>query len=246
VVAAAAASVTPAIGAPLLSLDEVTRRYRPDGAPVLDRLQLQLSPGEYLAIMGESGSGKSTLLNLIAGLDRPDGGRVLFDGIDLATLDDDAVTRWRRASVGFVFQAFHVLPYLTVLQNVALPLDLLGVHEPQRGQRALRLLEACGIAALATRYARELSGGELQRVAIARALVHRPRLVLADEPTGNLDARAAQQILLLLREQLQANDASAILITHSITAAQSADRILQLAAGQLRAAAQTATAPCMP
>jgi len=238
--------VTPAIGAPLLSLEEVTRRYRPDGAPVLDRLQLQLSPGEYLAIMGESGSGKSTLLNLIAGLDRPDGGRVLFDGIDLATLDDDAVTRWRRASVGFVFQAFHVLPYLTVLQNVALPLDLLGVHEPQRGQRALRLLEACGIAALGARYARELSGGELQRVAIARALVHRPRLVLADEPTGNLDARAAQQILLLLREQLQANDASAILITHSITAAQSADRILQLAAGQLRAAAQAATAPCMP
>jgi len=230
----------------LLSLEEITRRYRPDSAPVLDRLQLQLSPGEYLAIMGESGSGKSTLLNLIAGLDRPDHGRVLFEGIDLATLDDDAVTRWRRASIGFVFQAFHVLPYLTVLQNVALPLDLLGVREPQRGQRALRLLEACGIAALAARYARELSGGELQRVAIARALVHRPRLVLADEPTGNLDARAAQQILLLLRQQLQANDASAILITHSIAAAQSADRILQLVAGQLRPAAQPATAPCVP
>jgi putative ABC transport system ATP-binding protein len=229
----------------LLSLDQITRRYRPDSAPVLDRLQLQLSPGEYLAIMGESGSGKSTLLNLIAGLDRPDSGRVQFEGVDLASLDDDAVTRWRRASVGFVFQAFHVLPYLTVLQNVALPLELLGVREPLRGQRARRMLEACGIGGLAPRYARELSGGELQRVAIARALVHRPRLVLADEPTGNLDARAAQQILLLLREQLRANDASAILITHSISAAQSADRLLQLVAGQLRPAQPSTAAPRM-
>jgi putative ABC transport system ATP-binding protein len=219
---------------PLLLLDEITRRYRPDSAAVLDRLQLHMARGEYLAIMGDSGSGKSTLLNLIAGLDRPDHGRVLFDGIDLATLNDDAVTRWRRASVGFVFQAFHVLPYLTVLQNVALPLDLLGVRDPQRHERVLQLLESCGIAALAPRYARELSGGELQRVAIARALVHRPRLVLADEPTGNLDARTAQQILRLLREQLHANAASAILITHSVTAARSADRVLQLVAGQLQ------------
>jgi putative ABC transport system ATP-binding protein len=229
--------------APPLLLDEITRRYRPDGAPVLDRLRLQLAPGECLAIMGESGSGKSTLLNLIAGLDRPDSGRVLFEGLDLATLDDDAVTRWRRASIGFVFQAFHVLPYLTVLQNVALPLDLLGVRDPQRQQRALQLLEACGIDALAARYARELSGGELQRIAIARALVHRPRLVLADEPTGNLDAGTAQQILRLLREQLHANAANAILITHSVAAARSADRVLQLAAGQLRPAALSAALP---
>jgi putative ABC transport system ATP-binding protein len=228
---------------PVLVLDEITKRYRPESAPVLDRLRLQLPAGEYLAIMGESGSGKSTLLNLIAGLDRPDSGRVLFEGIDLASLDDDAVTRWRRASVGFVFQAFHVLPYLTVLQNVALPLDLLGVRDPQRHERVLRLLEACGIAALATRYARELSGGELQRIAIARALVHRPRLVLADEPTGNLDARTAQQILCLLREQLRANAANAILITHSIAAARSADRILQLEAGQLQALTATAGSP---
>jgi putative ABC transport system ATP-binding protein len=220
-----------------LQLDEITRRYRVDSAPVLDRLRLRLAPGEYLAIMGESGSGKSTLLNLIAGLDRPDSGRVLFEGTDLATLDDDALTRWRRANIGFVFQAFHVLPYLTVLQNVALPLDLLGVAEPQRQQRVLQVLEDCGIAALAPRYARELSGGELQRVAIARALVHRPRLVLADEPTGNLDGRTAQQILGLLRQQLHANAAGAILITHSLTAARSADRILELAAGQLRPAA---------
>ena len=227
-------------------MDEISKRYRPDSAPVLDRLRLQLAPGEYLAIMGESGSGKSTLLNLIAGLDRPDSGRVVFEAIDLATLDDDAVTRWRRASIGFVFQAFHVLPYLTVLENVALPLDLLGVRDPQRQQRALLLLEACGIAALAPRYARELSGGELQRIAIARALVHRPRLVLADEPTGNLDARTAQQILRLLREQLHANAASAILITHSVAAAQTADRILQLAVGQLQPAALSATVQSVP
>ena len=225
-----------------LVLEELSRRYRADSAPVLDRLQLQLQPGEYLAIMGESGSGKSTLLNLIAGLDRPDSGRVLFDGIDLATLDDDALTRWRRASVGFVFQAFHLLPYLTVLQNVALPLDLLGVGEPQRQQRVLQMLEACGIGALAARYARELSGGELQRIAIARALVHRPRLVLADEPTGNLDGRTAQQLLRLLREQLHSNAASAILITHSLAAARSADRILELAGGQLRPASVAAAA----
>ena len=234
------------ISPPLLLLDEISKRYRPDSAPVLDRLRLQLAPGEYLAIMGESGSGKSTLLNLIAGLDRPDSGRVVFEGIDLATLDDDAVTRWRRASIGFVFQAFHVLPYLTVLENVALPLDLLGVRDPQRQQRALLLLEACGIAALAPRYARELSGGELQRIAIARALVHRPRLVLADEPTGNLDARTAQQILRLLREQLHANAASAILITHSVAAAQTADRILQLAVGQLQDAALSAAVQSVP
>jgi putative ABC transport system ATP-binding protein len=227
---------------PLL-LEQISRRYRADSAPVLDRLQLQLQPGEYLAIMGESGSGKSTLLNLIAGLDRPDSGRVLFEGTDLATLDDDALTRWRRANIGFVFQAFHVLPYLTVLQNVALPLDLLGVAEPQRQQRVLQMLEACGIAALATRYARELSGGELQRIAIARALVHRPRLVLADEPTGNLDGRTAQQVLQLLRAQLHSNAASAILITHSLAAARSADRILELAAGQLQPASVAPAAP---
>jgi putative ABC transport system ATP-binding protein len=226
-----------------LLLDEITRRYRADSAPVLDRLRLQLQAGEYLAIMGESGSGKSTLLNLIAGLDRPDSGRVLFEGTDLATLDDNALTRWRRASIGFVFQAFHVLPYLTVLQNVALPLDLLGIGDPQRRQRVLQMLDACGIAALAPRYARELSGGELQRIAIARALVHRPRLVLADEPTGNLDGRTAQQILNLLREQLHDNAASAILITHSLAAARSADRILELAAGQLRPASAAALSP---
>jgi putative ABC transport system ATP-binding protein len=218
----------------MLRLDAISKRYRAESAPVLDRLELTLGSGEYLAIMGESGSGKSTLLNLIAGLDRPDSGRVLFAQLDLATLDDDALTRWRRQHLGFVFQAFHVLPYLRVRQNVALPLELLAVPESQQREAVQQMLEACGIGALAERYPRDLSGGELQRCAIARALVHRPRLVLADEPTGNLDARTADQILRLLREQLQATQASAILITHSMTAARTADRILKLESGRLQ------------
>jgi putative ABC transport system ATP-binding protein len=218
----------------MLRLDAISKRYRAESAPVLDRLELTLGSGEYLAIMGESGSGKSTLLNLIAGLDRPDSGRVLFAQLDLATLDDDALTRWRRQHLGFVFQAFHVLPYLRVRQNVALPLELLAVPESQQREAVQQMLEACGIGALAERYPRDLSGGELQRCAIARALVHCPRLVLADEPTGNLDARTADQILRLLREQLQATQASAILITHSMTAARTADRILKLESGRLQ------------
>jgi putative ABC transport system ATP-binding protein len=219
----------------MLRLESVSKRYRAASAPILDRLQLALRSGEYLAIMGESGSGKSTLLNLIAGLDRPDSGQVLFGGTDLAALDDDGITRWRRAHLGFVFQAFHVLPYLTVLQNVELPLDLLGMRDPQRHTQAMKMLEACGIGPLAERYPRELSGGELQRIAISRALVHRPALVLADEPTGNLDARTADQILRLLREQLRETAAAGILITHSMTAARSADRVMQLDSGQLHA-----------
>jgi len=184
--------------------------------------------------MGESGAGKSTLLNIIAGLDRPDRGRVLLEGADLGKLDDDALTRLRRARVGFIFQAFHILPYLTVLQNVALPLDLLGIARARRNPRAQALLERCGIGALANAFPRELSGGELQRIAIARALVHEPALLLADEPTGNLDAGTAAQVLRLLREQLQASKAAAILITHSPAAAAVADRRLRLQGGRLQ------------
>jgi len=232
--------------APLLSIQGLCKSYGARNGAVLDGLELQLAAGEYVAIMGESGAGKSTLLNLIAGLDQPDRGSVLLDGVDIAHLDDDERTRLRRAHLGFVFQAFHVLPYLTVLQNVTLPLDLLHVPLAQRAPRARYCLERCGILALAERYPRELSGGELQRVAIARALVHEPRLVLADEPTGNLDARAAAQILQLLREQLHATGAGAILITHSPAAASSADRILRLAGGRLTARPQVSAAPHPP
>jgi putative ABC transport system ATP-binding protein len=212
----------------VLRLENLGKRYAPDRPALFDGLELELRPGEYLAVMGESGVGKSTLLNLLAGLDRPDSGRVLLDGVDLSTLNDDAITLLRRRCVGFVFQAFHVLPYLSVEQNVALPLDLLGVPEPERSRRTVDMLAAVGIASLARRYARELSGGEVQRIAIARALVHRPRLLLADEPTGNLDPRSAAQTLALLREQVKANAGAGILITHSRTAADTADRILVL------------------
>jgi putative ABC transport system ATP-binding protein len=211
----------------------LTKRYRKDRPAVLEDLALELRAGEYLAIMGESGVGKSTLLNLLAGLDRPDSGRVLLEGTELSRLDDDGATLLRRRAVGFVFQAFHVLPYLSVEQNVALPLELLGIGEPERRERTAAMLQAVGIAPLARRYARELSGGEVQRIAIARALVHRPRLVLADEPTGNLDPRSAAQILALLRDQIKANAGAGILITHSRAAAETADRIVMLEAGRL-------------
>jgi putative ABC transport system ATP-binding protein len=213
---------------PVLRLEKLAKRYRADRPAIFDGLDLSLHAGEYLAIMGESGVGKSTLLNLLAGLDRPDSGRVLLEGADLGTLDDDATTLLRRRAIGFVFQAFHVLPYLTVEQNVALPLELLGVDAGQRRQRAADMLAAVGIGALASRLPRELSGGEVQRIAIGRALIHRPRLVLADEPTGNLDSQSAAQTLALLRDQVKANAGAGILITHSRAAADTADRVLVL------------------
>ncbi len=220
----------------MLRLERLSKRYRADRPPIFEGLNLQLAPGEYLAIMGESGVGKSTLLNLLAGLDRPDEGRVLLDGVELSALDDDAATLLRRRAIGFVFQAFHVLPYLTVEQNVALPLELLGVAEQERRERAIAMLTSVGIADLSQRFPRELSGGEVQRIAIARALVHQPRLVLADEPTGNLDPRSAAQTLALLREQIKSNAGAGILITHSRAAAETADRILVLDGRGLTAA----------
>ena len=219
----------------LLRLENLTKRYGSDRPPVFEDLNLELAGGEYIAVMGESGVGKSTLLNLLAGLDTPDSGRVRLLGVEVSAMDDDATTLLRRRAVGFVFQAFHVLPYLTVEQNIALPLDLLGVAAAERSRRTAEMMEAVGVAALARRYARELSGGEVQRIAIARALVHKPRLVLADEPTGNLDPRSAAQILALLRAQIKVNSAAGLLITHSRTAAETADRILMLDARGLHA-----------
>ncbi len=213
---------------PVLRLENLGKRYGADRPPVFERLNLELGRGAYVAIMGESGVGKSTLLNLLAGLDRPDAGRVLLEGEDLAALDDDERTLLRRRAVGFVFQAFHVLPYLSVEQNVSLPLELLGLDKSARTSRIAHMLHAVGLSAAARRYPRELSGGEVQRIAIARALVHRPRLVLADEPTGNLDPRTAAQTLALLREQIKANAGAGIIITHSQAAADTADRIYVL------------------
>jgi putative ABC transport system ATP-binding protein len=191
-------------------------------------VDLRLDAGDYVAIMGESGIGKSTLLNLVAGLDATDSGSIAIGGSALATLDDDALTVLRRKRVGFVFQAFHVLPYLNVAQNIALPLSLLGMVQSDADERTGAMLAAVNLEGRGASMPRELSGGELQRVAIARALVHRPSLVLADEPTGNLDPNSADQILLLLREQIKSNHAAGILVTHSRRAAQTCDRVLQL------------------
>jgi putative ABC transport system ATP-binding protein len=203
---------------------------------VLAGVDLTLAAGEYVAIMGESGSGKSTLLNLIAGLDRADAGRIELDGVDLGGLDDDTLTRLRRSRMGFVFQAFHILPQLNLAQNVALPLVLNGVPQKETGARSLAMLKAVGLGDRAASMPRQLSGGELQRVAIARALVHGPALVLADEPTGNLDADAASQVLTLLRERVKGAGAMGILVTHSAAAAASADRVLVLGRDGLREA----------
>ncbi len=203
---------------------------------VLDNVSLDLAPGEYVAIMGESGTGKSTLLNLVAGLDVVDAGSVELDGVALAGLDDDALTRLRREKLGFVFQAFHVLPYLSVADNIALPLHLLRVAPALAASRVAAMLAAVGMGDRGASLPRELSGGELQRVAIARALVHRPRLLLADEPTGNLDADSAASVLALLRSSLDASGAAGILVTHSRAAADTADRVLILGASGLRPA----------
>ena len=210
----------------MLEIDSLSRSF--NGRRVLAEVSLRLAPGEYVAIVGESGVGKSTLLNLIAGLDRPDSGRVVLDGADYTTLDEDGLTRLRRDRLGFVFQAFHVLPHLTVLQNVALPLWLQGVDSADAEAPARRLLEAVGLGARAGSWPRELSGGEMQRVAIARALVHGPRLVLADEPTGNLDPANGARVLALLGERIRGAGAIGILVTHSMEAAATADRVLRL------------------
>jgi putative ABC transport system ATP-binding protein len=218
----------------VLELRRVSRSYSPARA-VLRDVSLSIAAGEYVAIMGESGSGKSTLLNLIAGLARPDSGRIELGGIELSALDDDAATRFRRRRIGFVFQAFHLLPYLDVGANVALPLELNGFPKREIAERVVNMLAAVGLEGRAQRFPRELSGGEMQRVAIARALVHEPELVLADEPTGNLDADAAAQVLGLLRERVKSQKAAGILVTHSLAAARTADRIEVLEAGALRA-----------
>ena len=210
----------------MLEIENLSRSF--NGRPVLRGISLRLKPGEYVAIIGESGVGKSTLLNLIAGLDRPDGGRLALDGTDYADLNEDALTRLRRDRLGFVFQAFHILPHLSLLQNVALPLWLKGRHGAAADGPAQQLLDAVGLGDRAASWPRELSGGEMQRVAIARALVHSPRLVLADEPTGNLDPANGAKVLALLGERIRGAGAIGILVTHSREAAAGADRVLRL------------------
>jgi putative ABC transport system ATP-binding protein len=210
----------------MLRLAGVSKRFA--GRSVLQDVSLEVAAGEYVAILGESGIGKSTLLNAIAGLEPVDSGSIVFDGIELTALDDDALARLRRDHFGFVFQAFHILPHLSVARNVSLPLLLRGVAQEEIERRAREALAEVGLAGREASAPRELSGGELQRVAIARALIGEPRLVLADEPTGNLDPDNARQVIGLLRAQVKEHGAAGILVTHSEAAAALCDRRYRL------------------
>jgi putative ABC transport system ATP-binding protein len=207
----------------VLRLTAVTKRF--GTRTVLNAVSLEVAAGEYVAVIGDSGIGKSTLLNVIAGLEPVDAGSVFFEEVDVTRLKDDAQALLRRDKFGFVFQAFHVLPHLTVEENVALPLLLKGITDRQK---ARSLIAAVGLQGREASPPRELSGGELQRVAIARALVGDPKLVLADEPTGNLDPDNARQVLALLEAQVRQRGAAAILATHSEHAAAGCDRRYRL------------------
>ena len=209
----------------LLRVQNLGKHY--GSTPVFANVQFAVAPGEFVAIVGDSGVGKSTLLNCLASLDTWNTGSITHGTTDLGQLDDTARALWRRAQVGFVFQAFHVLPHLDVAQNVALPLMLLGQSDAARVQH---MLAAVGLEGLGTRLPQQLSGGQLQRVAIARALVHRPALLLADEPTGNLDPTTATRVMDLLLAQTREHGASLVLVTHSDAAAARADRVLRLTA----------------
>jgi putative ABC transport system ATP-binding protein len=207
----------------LLEVRGLAKRY--GDTPVFAGVDLALAAGEFVAVLGESGVGKSSFLNCLAGLDTVDAGSVHIAGTEITALDDTQQALFRRAHLGFVFQAFHVLPHLSVAQNVGLPLLL--QHRPDEA-RVEALLKAVGLDGLGPRLPQTLSGGQLQRVAIARALVHRPQLILADEPTGNLDPATAERVMDLLSAQVREQGAACVLVTHSRTAAARADRVLTL------------------
>lgn len=212
----------------LLVLQDLAKRL--PGTPdrwLFREASLIVNPGDFVAIMGESGVGKSTLLHIIAGLERSDAGQMHFQDQDLNALNDDDRTLLRRRQMGFVFQAFHLIPQLNVAENIALPWRLNGLPRKDLSRRVRQLGEQLGIAGRLQAWPRELSGGEMQRVAVARAIVHRPALILADEPTGSLDAESAESVMNLLYTALEAEGPAVLLVTHSPAAAQRAQRLLR-------------------
>jgi len=219
----------------MVNVEKLTRIYHTGSTRqvVFDALTFSVDKGEAVALLGASGSGKTTLLNLVSGIDTPDNGRVLLDGVDVHVLAEPERTLLRRRQIGFVFQFFNLIPTLKVGENVALPLELLGADERSAQQRATALLADVGLGGLDMRYPETLSGGEQQRAAIARALAHQPALLLADEPTGNLDEDTGDLIIELLTGLARRQGTTLLLVTHSTRVAQAADRVLRLSHGQV-------------
>jgi putative ABC transport system ATP-binding protein len=219
----------------MVSVENLSRIYHSGRSSqvVFDGLSFAVEQGEIVALLGASGSGKTTLLNLVSGIDTPDNGRVLLDGVDVHAQAEPARTLLRRRQIGFVFQFFNLIPTLKVGENVALPLELLGTSDSEAQRRADELLTAVGLDGLASRYPETLSGGEQQRAAIARALAHRPALLLADEPTGNLDEDTGERIIQLLNDLARQQGTTLLLVTHSMRVAEAADRVLRLSHGQV-------------
>ena len=222
----------------MIELRHLTKGYRRGGqtVPVLQDLSLTIASGDFLALMGPSGSGKSTLLNLIAGIDRPDSGEILIDGQDIAKLSESNLARWRAEHVGFIFQFYNLIPVLTAFENVALPLQLTRVSEAEKKERVTRALSMVNLADRMDHTPNELSGGQQQRVAIARALITDPDLIVADEPTGDLDRQAAEDILTMLQKLNRETKKTILMVTHDPKAAEYARAVVHLEKGQLESA----------
>jgi len=219
----------------LVRIDNLSKSFREGEAVrhVFQDLNVTIAPGEFVVLLGRSGSGKSTLLNLLSGIDQPDGGSVMIGGQNLTTLSERHRTLFRRRHIGFIFQFYNLIPTLTVVENLLLPLELIGTRDSVARQQAQALLDEVGLADRADSYPDRLSGGEQQRVAVARALIHRPQLLLADEPTGNLDAETGRQVLNLFNRLARQNNMTTLMVTHSLEVAGLADRILTIRDGQL-------------